>query len=686
LGVLGRDFLIAIFLVLITLLPLGFRASVLVMVAIPLSLALGIIGLNMFGISLNQLSIVGLVVALGLLVDDSIVVVENIERWLRDGYSKKDAAIKATQQIGLAVIATTATLIIAFLPLIFLPDGPGEFVRGLPLAVVCSVFASMLVSLTIVPFLASRFLKPHPDAAGNFFLQIMQKGINATYSKVLAKALKSPKMTLVICFFIFLLSLGIFPIIGFKLFPTSEKPIFLVNVKMPQQTNLEETNRILAMVEDSLSQHPEIEFYTANAGKGNPRIYYNVPQKLEQSDFGQVFIQLKNGAPLKEKADLIYKLRRQFEAFPYAKVEIADFEQGPPVEAPISIRVFGDNLDTLRSIAADIEHILATHPNTIYVSNGLNTMKTDLKVDINREKARNLGVFTSDIDNTVRFALSGIKMGLYTDEDEDYDIVVETPKDRYPTLQTFDNIYINSVQGAAIPLSQVANLNFETSAAEINRQNKNRFARVNAFTQRDALANDILKDIVPQLNAMTLPKGYHYKLAGESETEGDAFGNNFLSVILVSLFLFIAVLVLQFKTFKSLLIVLSVIPLGIVGGISMLYLSGNPMSFVAIIGFIGLAGIEVKNSILLVDFTNQLRQEGMGLLEAIEKAGELRFLPIILTSLTAIGGLIPIALNPNPQISPLALVLIGGLISSTILSRIVTPVMYLLIPPSMREE
>lgn len=184
---------------------------------------------------------------------------------------------------------------------------------------------------------------------------------------------------------------------------------------------------------------------------------------------------------------------------------------------------------------------------------------------------------------------------------------------------------------------------------------------------------------------MKLPKGYYYKLSGEAESEGDAFGGGFVTVIILTVFLFIAVLILQFKTFKGILIVLSVIPLGVIGGVTMLWLSGNPMSFIAIIGFIGLAGIEVKNSILLVDFTNQLRAEGEDLQVAIEKAGELRFLPVVLTSLTAIGGLIPLAISTNPIISPLALVLIGGLITSTLLSRIVTPVMYKLIPPSIQQ-
>lgn len=681
---LGIDFLIAIVLVLFTLSPLGTRASFVVMIAIPLSLALGLVGLNAFGISLNQLSIVGLVVSLGLLVDDSIVVVENIERWLRDGFSRKEAAVKATEQITLAVIGCTATLVIAFLPMIFLPGGPGEFVRGLPLAVICSVVASMLVSLTVVPFLASRFLKEHHNPEGNIFLRALKQVIGATYSKVMKKALQRPGTSLLIAFGLFAGSLLFFPIVGFKLFPTSEKPIFLVNVKMPLQTNLREGDRIVRMVEDSLRKNTKIKYFTTNVGKGNPQIYYNVPQQEEKLDFAQIFIQMVSDAKPVVKNQVINQLRSQFATFPYAKIEVNDFEQGPPIEAPISIRVFGENLDTLRQLSFEVERILKSNSGAIYVNNELNTLKTDIKVNIQREKARTLGVFTSDIDKSVRLAVSGLKMGTYTDSDgDDFDIVVNAPKEKTASLNVLSDLFVNNALGGAIPLNQVANVDFETSPTSINHFNKNRFVKITSSTKKDILANEVLTDVVPKLNKIDMPPGYYFKLSGEAESEDDAFGGGFVTVILLTVFLFIAVLILQFKTFKGILIVLSVIPLGIIGGVSLLWLTGNPMSFIAIIGFIGLAGIEVKNSILLVDFTNQLRKEGVPLQKAIEEAGELRFLPVVLTSLTAIGGLIPLAINPNPQISPLAIVLIGGLISSTILSRIVTPVMYKLIPPAI---
>ncbi|MVT10040.1 efflux RND transporter permease subunit [Chitinophaga tropicalis] len=687
LGHLGFDFALAILLVVITLLPLGFRASVIVMISIPLSLALGLIALNLLGYSLNQLSIVGLVVALGLLVDDSIVVVENIERWLREGHSKKDAILKGTKQIGVAVVGCTATLVIAFLPLAFLPDVAGEFIRSLPMAVISSVLASMIVALTLVPFIGSRILKTHTHGEGNFFLKNLQKFLSFSYRRIMSIALKWPKVTIAISIGLSVLAFLLFPLAGFKLFPTSEKPMFLVNIKMPLQADIPESDRVTKLVERELKSHKEIVYYTANIGKGNPQIYYNVHQQDVKPDFAQIFVQMDEEASPGSKKELIKKLRNKFKDFPYARIEVKDFEQGTPIEANIVVRVFGENQDTLRSLSFKVEEILRKHPGTFYINNELNAYKSDVKIKIDKEKARTLGVLTSDVDKVIRMAVAGLNVGDYIDDRGDSrNVVITLPREKFSNLNALRNLYVNNIQGTPVQIDQIATISFETSPTAINHFNKSRFAKVTSLTKENVLANDILKDIVPELNKLKLPSGYYYKLSGEAESEGDALGGNFLSVILLSGFLFIGVLLLQFKTFKGIIIVLSIIPLGILGGVLFLLFTGNPMSLVSIIGFIGLSGIQVKNSLLLVDFTNQLRAEGYSIDEAINIAGETRFLPVVLTSVTAICGLLPIALNPNPLIAPLAIVLIGGLISSTILSRIVTPVLYKLIPPRLEQE
>ena len=679
---LGIDFMIAIGLVFFTLLPLGWRAASIVMMAIPLSLGLGIVSLDLMGFSLNQLSIVGFVVALGLLVDDSIVVVENIERWLREGYERKEAAIRATGQITQAVIGTTATLAIAFMPLVFLPGGSGDFIRSLPVAVISSVLASLLVSLTVIPYLAGTILRTHSDPGGNVFLRVLKRIISGSYTRLLEWALKNPWKTLVAAMLLFVLSLGVFGIIGFKLFPSSEKPQFLVNVNMPLQSNLEATDAMTRAIERELLDVPEVEHVTANVGKGNPRIYYNEIPVNDKSDYAQLFVQLHKDVNAADKKRVIEDLRARFASTAGAKIEVKDFEQGPPVDAPVSIRILGDNLDTLRALADRVEDTLRRVPGTIYVGNDLDVMKSDLRVRIHTEKARSMGIQTADIDRTIRLAVSGIPIARYTDaEGEDYDIVAGTPQKGFATLASLEGVFVNNAQGTPVPLSQVATIGFETSPPVIKHYDRQRYAVVKSFMSRGALAEDINGEFLRRMEGFRMPEGYGFELAGEKEQQQEAFGGGFGKVVIATVFLFVMVLVLEFGTLKSTLIVLSVIPLGVIGGVAMLWATGNPMSFVAIIGFIALAGVEVKNSILLVDFTNQLRREGMGLEQAIREAGELRFLPIVLTSLTAIGGLIPIAMNSNPLVSPLALVLIGGLVSSTLLSRIVTPVVYRLIPP-----
>ncbi|MBK7888504.1 MAG: efflux RND transporter permease subunit [Bacteroidetes bacterium] len=681
---LAFDFLIAILLVAITLLPLGMRAASVVMISIPLSLAIGIVLLNLMGYTLNQLSIVGLVVALGLLVDDSIVVVENIERWLREGHSRLEATLKATQQIGLAVIGCTATLIISFLPIIFLPEASGDFIRSLPMAVISAVIASMLVSLTIIPFLSSRVLKEHsghPD--GNVFMRALKRVIHGSYSRLLEKALQRPVMTVLIGLLVFGGSLALFPVVGFSLFPASEKPQFMVNVISPLQSNIEYTDSITRTVERELKKVPEVQYVATNVGHGNPRVYYNIVPKDDRSDFAELFVQLEEHTSPKRKLAIIDQLRKQWTPYPGAKVEVKNFEQGPPVIAPVEVRLYGENLDTLSVLAAQVEKLLRTVDGTLYVNNPLMHRKSDIKVAINKEKAIQLGVPTLSMDRSIRMAVAGLEMGTFTDAaGDEFSIVVSKPKEARPGLEVFDDLYVNAANGTAIPLKQIAGLTFESSPLSINHFNKARTVSVSAYVQKGYLNDEVINGVIAKMDQVKLPSGYSYEMGGEVESRNESFGG-FGTIILVTIFLFIAVLILEFRTFKSTLIVLSVIPLGIVGAVLALLVTGNSLSFVATIGIIALAGIEVKNTILLVDFTNQLREKGMPLEQAIREAGEIRFLPIVLTSLTAIGGLFPIAISTNPLISPLAIVMIGGLISSTILSRVVTPVVYKLIPPAV---
>ncbi|MCB9081008.1 MAG: efflux RND transporter permease subunit [Lewinellaceae bacterium] len=680
---LGRDFMIAVFLVLLTLLPLGWRASLVVMISIPLSLSIGLALLNLFDYSLNQLSIVGMVVSLGLLVDDSIVVVENIERFLRMGYSRRDAAIAATKQIGVAVVGCTATLILAFLPLAFLPEGSGDFIRSLPVAVMLTVIASLFVAITIIPFLSSLLLSQHEQVEGNFFLRAFKRYLNDPYRRMLEVAFRFPWLTLLVVVMIFGASLTLIPRIGFSLFPMSEKPMFVIDVETPLGTNLSGTDDIIRNVEQELYTHPQVQGINTNVGKGNPRVYYNEFQKENSPNYGQLFVLVDPEMKVPEITALTDSLREVFNTYAGAKIQVRRFQQGPPVDAPIEMRILGNNLDTLRKLSFAVEAVMKDVEGTIYVNNPLRTQKTDLQVVINKEKAGLLGVPIAEIARTVRLGIAGLEVSDFrTEEGEEYAINVSVGKTEEEAFAVFNRIYVSSLSGALIPLSQVAQLELTTSPPLLRHFNKERYASVNSFVATGYNTDALTDEILTRLQAVPLPKGYSLVAGGERETQAESFGG-IETIIIIAIFGLLAILVLEFRTFKSTLIVLSVIPLGIIGALVMLWVTGETLSFVATVGMIALVGIEIKNSILLVDYTNQLREEGMPLEQAVREGAETRFLPILLTTVTAIGGLTPLVLENSPLISPLALVLIGGLISSTLLSRVVTPLLYKMLPPKV---
>jgi multidrug efflux pump subunit AcrB len=679
---LGLDFAIAILLVLLTLLPLGWRASVVVMISIPLSLAMGVALLHFTGYTLNQLSIVGFVIALGLLVDDSIVVVENITRFLRMGYSRRDAAIYATQQIGVAVLGCTATLLFAFLPLLALPGGPGDFIRSLPLAVVYTIVASLIISLTIIPFLGSLVLSRHENPHGNVFLRVLNRGIETSYGRLLHGCLAHPVPTVVGALLLFAASLTLIPGIGFSLFPNADTPQFRITIEAPNGASLAATDRAARFVDSVLASKGEVRHWFTNVGRDNPRIYYNQIGGGEQANIGGVFVQLHRYDP-KTTPGFYDSLRTTFATWPGARIEVKPFEQGPPIDAPIAMRIVGEDLDTLRTLAGRIETIFATTPGTIYVNNPVKVRKTDLRVEIDRDKAGLLGVPVAEAARTVRLAAAGLPAGSFREADGDeYDLVVRLPGVGKPTLEMLDRVYVNSITGAQVPLKQIAQVQLEATPTTIQRYNKERAVTITARVQTGYNTDAVTKQILTQLDALPLPTGYEIIPAGEIESRQESFGG-LGTAIIVAVFMVLAVLVLEFRTFKSTLIVASVIPLGIVGGLVALWLTGYTLSFTSLIGFIALIGIEIKNSILLVDFTNQLRAQGVALDEAIEQAGEIRFLPIVLTTLTALGGLLPLAIQGSSLYSPLAIVIMGGLISSTLLARLVTPVMYKLLAPSV---
>jgi multidrug efflux pump subunit AcrB len=685
LGALLRDFTIAIGLVLITVLPLGLRASLLVMLSIPLSLAMGVAALYFTGFTLNQLSIVGLVIALGLLVDDSIVVVENIARFRRQGSPPLEAATRATQQIAVAVIGTTFTLVFAFLPLLALPGGPGMFIRSMPVAVVYTVIASLIVALTIMPFLASRLMGGHEAPEGNRLLRGLQRLIHTTYRPLLHWCMQHRIKTLAGAAVLFAGSLALVPVIGFSLFPSAGIPQFLVQVELPEGTSLTTTDALSRQIEARLARLSFIDSVQANVGRGNPQVYYNTAQANQRANYAEILVTLRRYDAHRSPADLEH-VRAVVADLPGAIITVREFEQGPPIAAPIEVRIFGEDLDALAGVAGRVETLLNRLPGTFSVNNALRVPRTDLQLVVDRPKAALLGVPLPEIDRTARFGVAGLVASRYIETNGDgYGIRVMAPRGERGDLSQWNRLHVTSLGGASVPLAQLARLEFTRSPNTITRFDRQRYTSVSARVLPGYNTGQLTAEVSRELQSIELPPGFRFAFGGEVESSRESFGG-IGSAIIVSIFGVLAVLVLEFRSFRGTLIVASVIPLGVIGGVLALFLGGYSLSFVATVGFVALIGIEIKNSILLVDFTNQLRARGVALKEAIEQAGEIRFLPVVLTTLTALGALLPVAIEGSAMFAPIAYVIIGGLISSLLLSRLVTPVMYSLIPPPGRQE
>jgi multidrug efflux pump subunit AcrB len=675
---LGTDFLIALALVLITLLPLGPRASLVVMLSIPTSLAIGVIGLDVLGYSLNQLSISGFVVALGLLVDDSIVVTENIERHIRMGEDRLSAAISGTREITMAVLGSTGVLIFAFLPLANLPETAGDFTRSLPMAVLLTVAASLVVSLTLVPFAASRILAPVQSHDGNRFLRWVTARIEHWYRPALHWSLANPHKTvwgaMAACFLMFFT----IPWIGFSLFPKADVPYFLVKIEAPEGASLATTDRAVRDVAAILAKKPEVQDVMENTGRSNPQIYYNAIPREADTGFGELFVTLKDFSP-DGTINLVEQLRGELARYPGAQVTIEQFEQGPPVDAPIAVRISGPELGELKRLSAIFAETARKTKGTRDVVDPLAIDRVDLNLAVDPAKAGLLNVAPDAVRRTLRLAISGERASTLRDaEGDSYPVVVRLPFSGEVPVSVLDRIYVTSLSGNSVPLAQLATPKLVSVPSSINRYKFERSVTVTSFIDEGFLASKVNADVVKRVRQLPLPPGYSISIGGQAEiAERNRSGIG--GIALLAVFGILSVLVLEFGRFREVSVVAGVIPLGLFGGLIALILTGNSLSYLAIIGFIALIGIEIKNSILLVDFTTQLRREGAGLMEAIERAGEIRFLPVLLTSVTAIGGLLPLALSGSPLYSPLAWVIIGGLISSTLLSRIVIPAMYLLL-------
>ena len=506
---------------LIIFLVLGYRSSSIVMMAIPLSILMGLWVVDSLGFSLQQMSIAGLVVALGLLVDNSIAIIENIERFLAEGYSRREAAIKGTQQLIAPITSATLTTVLAFIPIVMMPETTGAFVKALPVTVIATLAASLIVAVTLTPFVASKVLKQTKDGPmkhTSTFMMI-KRFVEGPYRKLLSWAMRNRAITISIAILSFVGAMMLFPLVGVSFFPKAEKPQFRITVNLPNGSNLDATDNAVKYVENVLDTIDAVDYYAANIGHGNPRIYYNVNSKNYSNTYGELFVVLKE-YDIDAFYQLLDDLRAEFSTYPDARIDVREFIQGPPSEAPVAIKIFGDDLDKLQDYALVVEKIVQSTEGAINVDNPLRNNSTDLYFDINRDKAMMLGVPVFAVDKTIRSYVNGTNVGKYRDNNaEDYNIVMRYDYEEKFRLEDFDKISVQSVNGRFVPLKQLASIEFAEAPSRITHLDRERTATILADLDNGYNLDPVVDEIQQKLDALDWDEGYSYTFKGDVEKE-----------------------------------------------------------------------------------------------------------------------------------------------------------------------
>jgi multidrug efflux pump subunit AcrB len=383
---------------------------------------------------------------------------------------------------------------------------------------------------------------------------------------------------------------------------------------------------------------------------------------------------------------MVEQLRTVFSSYPGGEITVKEFEQGTPILAPVVVTLLGENLGDLKRVSVDIENYINQIPGTVNCENQLSKTKSDLFFTINKDKASYFGVPVVEIDRTLRTFVSGARISSYRNEEgKEFDITVRMQKNGDIKLDDLNKIFVKSMSGKLIPLFQLVNLEFREAPGLITRKDLQRSANITADIVKGYTLDDVLEPLTEYLKNYHLPPGMTYYMGGELENRQDTFGG-MITALIVAMLAILAILVIQFRSFLQPLIIFIAIPLALIGAIWAWFLTGNTFSFTAFVGLISLVGIVVNNSILLVDYSNKLVAEGKSITDAVKEAGKTRFVPIILTSLTTIGGLLPLTIGGGTLWAPMAWGIIGGLLTSTLLTLIITPVVYDLVTRRVKKS
>jgi HAE1 family hydrophobic/amphiphilic exporter-1 len=663
----------------------NFRSSVIVALSIPVSIVVTFAVMDQAGLTLNIISMAGLALAVGLLVDNSIVVLESIFRYQEHGETSREAANKGTSEVAMAITASTLTTLSVFIPVLFVPGIAGEMFNEMVITICFSLAVSLVVALTLIPLLSSRLLRLQGKARSNNALMRLGErigswieGLQGRYGRVLSWSLGHRKTIIFSTLGLFILSMVIFVSLGGEFIPDNDDGFIAITVDRSPGVSLEQMEKTMDHIDDIVAENvPEAEMVYANFGQGEGIMAFFSSRNSAEGD---ITVRLSKLSERERSVfDIEDDLREKLKDIPDTEVSFEDrgaaamFGGG----GDIVVKIIGHDLTVAEALANDIESRIKEIDGVVYTNSSVRDAVPELRINLDRQLIADLGLSTAMVGQVVSTSILGSVVTRYREGGDEYDIRVQLAKDSRSSKEDIDNILITTPTGRQIPLRAVANVEYTKAPQEVAREDQERVVSVSVdISGRDL--RSVTRDVQKILKSVPVPTDFRLEIGGTAEEQMESF--LYLSLaMLVAITLTYMVMASQFESFLDPFIILFTIPLSLIGVAFALLITGTTVNVMALIGIIMLVGIVVNNGIVLVDYMNQLRDRGMELMEAILEAGTVRMRPVIMTALTTILAMLPLALGlgeSGEAWAPMARSVMGGLAVATILTLIVVPVIY----------
>jgi CzcA family heavy metal efflux pump len=669
---------------------MGFRNAIFVALAIPFSMLISFVVLGIFGITLNNVVLFSLILALGMLVDNAIVIVENIYRHMQEGKDRITAAREGTAEVAWPVTTSTITTLAAFVPMLFWPGIMGEFMGYLPKTLIITLSASLFVALVFNPALASRLMK----VRGLGDIETKRKGgFLYRYEQFLRFSLAHSGMVLAVCAFVLVGTSVIFAKFGHgvEFFPNADPDRAMIYVRAPEGTSLNKTDAIVRSIEEKLKKYGDIENYVSNVGT-SPGGFFGGGSS--GSHVARISLDFKEEEKRKESSRQVLKqIRQDVKGTVGAEIEVEEEQHGPPQHPPINIEISGEDFDVLADIAHNVKERIQGVPGLVDLKDDYEQARPELRFRVDRQRAAMLNVDTVTVANYIKTAVLGRKVGNFRQGEDEYDITIRLAPEERDNLQKVLNLNVPGPAGQAIPLSSLAHVEYAGGLGSITRIDQKRVITVESEVE-GRLENDALADVKRRLSNYRTPEGYKLAFTGQ-DTEQKEASDFLMKAFVVALFLILLVLISEFNSITLPSIIMVSVILSLIGVMVGLLVYGIPFGIIMTgIGVISLAGVVVNNAIVLIDYIQILRSRGVAREEALVQAGLIRLRPVLLTAVTTVLGLVPMATGISFDFrafrfvigsessqwwGPMAIAVIFGLTFATVLTLVVVPTMYELI-------